>query len=131
MAVFGAPQSAGNDSLNAVLSAQRLIEERTRLNRTSRYRIDVGVGIASGMVVAGCMGSDDRLNYTVLGGRVNLAARLCAKAERMQILIDEATRERVADVITVETLPALQLKGFTLPVEAFRVTAVGSVATAS
>ncbi len=45
---------------------------------TSRYKFDVGIGVATGEVVAGLMGSDDRQNYTVLGERVNLASRLCS-----------------------------------------------------
>jgi class 3 adenylate cyclase len=58
-----------------------MIEERERLNRSSKYVLRIGIGMATGPVVAGCMGSQDRLNYTVLGERVNLASRICGKPD--------------------------------------------------
>src|SRR5207245_11648655 len=71
-----------------------MIEARTTLNARAARPLDVGIGVASGTVVAGCLGSADRLNYTVLGERVNLAARLCAQAGQMEGLIDDATQRR-------------------------------------
>jgi len=120
VALFGAPTTTGDDARNAVRAAWQMIDERQRLNATSRYRIAIGVGIASGVVVAGCMGSADRLNYTVLGERVNLAARLCAQAHGMEVLIDEETRRQLAGGIGVEALPEMQLKGFSAPIAAYR-----------
>ena len=121
MAVFGAPKSYGNDAYDAVRCAQRMIEARGRLNTSSRYQVSIGIGIASGAVVAGCTGSKQRLNYTVLGERVNLASRLCGHAGAMEILVDETTRERLSSSIVAETLPELTLKGFSRSVAAFRV----------
>lgn len=120
MAVFGAPKSYGNDTRNAAQCALDMIAQRSKLNETSRYKIQIGIGVASGPAVAGCMGSTDRLNYTVLGERVNLASRLCGKAGRMEVVIDQATRDRLGAVARVENLPALELKGFTGTIAAYK-----------
>jgi class 3 adenylate cyclase len=119
MAIFGAPISHETDTLNAARCALALVREREALNATSRHKLKVGIGIATGRAVAGCMGSFDRLNYTVLGERVNLASRLCSQAGPGQIVIDQSTREKLGDTITATPLPALNLKGFTENVAAY------------
>jgi class 3 adenylate cyclase len=120
VALFGAPKSTGDDAQSAVGAALQMIAERERLNAGARQALTIGVGIASGTVVAGCMGSENRLNYTVLGERVNLAARLCAQADGMEVLIDDATRASLGESVRTEILPELQLKGFGAPVAAYR-----------
>jgi class 3 adenylate cyclase len=80
-----------------------LLEEREKLNQTSTHRLQVGIGITTGQVVAGGMGSADRLNYTALGERVNLAARLCSHALPGEILIDQATAALLKDELRVES----------------------------
>lgn len=120
MAVFGAPLRGGDDAVAAAQCAVRMIAERERANRTSRHVLRVGIGLATGPVVAGCMGSADRLNYTVLGERVNLASRLCAQAGPMEIVIDTNTRARLPESAVTEALAPLQLKGFEAGVRAFR-----------
>ena len=97
-----------------------MIEERQKLNETSRHKIQIGIGVATGSAVAGCMGSSDRLNYTVLGERVNLASRLCGQAGRMEAVIDQETYQQLAAVITAEPLPEMKLKGFSHPVRAYK-----------
>ena len=124
MAVFGAPKSYGNDAANAARCALDIIAERRKLNEASKYRIEVGIGVASGNAVAGNMGSIDRLNYTVLGERVNLASRLCSKAGRMEIVIDQTTRERLGHEAVVEGLAELELKGFSGRVQAFKLSSI-------
>jgi class 3 adenylate cyclase len=124
MAIFGAPKSYGDDAYNAVRCAQGMIAARQRLNVSSRYCVTVGIGIASGTVVAGRIGSKDRLSYTVLGERVNLASRLCATAGSMEILIDDATHSRISGAIPAAALPGLTLKGFTDAMPAYRIAAL-------
>lgn len=131
MAIFGAPVSHENDTLNAARCALRLIQERDQLNTVSRHQLKVGIGIATGKVVAGCMGSSDRLNYTVLGERVNLASRLCSQAGPGQVVIDQCTYEKLGDGITTTPLPALNLKGFRDNVVAYELTKVHSWELAS
>jgi len=124
MAIFGAPKIFGHDALNAVQCALRMIAERQSLNSTSRHRIQMGIGIASGPVLAGCMGSNDRLNYTVVGERVNLASRLCGQAGKMEVVIDQTTRERLGEAAIVQTLPPVTLKGFDQPVQSFKLLSI-------
>jgi class 3 adenylate cyclase len=130
IALFGAPRTTGSDAHHAVWTAWQMVAARTALNQTGRHPLAVGVGIASGTVVAGCMGSNERLEYTVLGARVNLAARLCAQAGPMEVLVDDTTREQLGDALVAELLPPLQLKGFRTPVAAWRVTDVRAFGSA-
>jgi class 3 adenylate cyclase len=130
MAVFGAPKSYGNDALHAVKCAVRMMEERAMLNQTSRHKFEMGIGIATGEVVAGCMGSDDRLNYTVLGERVNFASRLCSKAGGAELLIDATTYAQLPEGFTVEATEPLPLKGFSAPMAAYRLLAMSEEAGA-
>lgn len=124
MALFGAPKNYGDDAIHAAQCALRLIAARDELNRTSAHKIQVGIAITTGSVVAGCMGSRDRVSYTVLGDRVNLASRLCQQAGSMEILIDETTRARLGARGDVTSLPDMHLKGLTDSVHAFRLNAI-------
>ncbi|GDY22679.1 hypothetical protein LBMAG56_40260 [Verrucomicrobiota bacterium] len=124
MANFGAPKSYGNDAANAARCALAMLQARARLNETSQYQIQIGIGLASGPVLAGNMGSADRMNYTVLGERVNLAARLCGCAARGEIIIGQFTREKLGDLAQVEPTSELLLKGFSHPVQAYRLLTV-------
>jgi len=120
MVIFGSPKSYGNDALHAAQAALDMMEKRNHLNQISEFPFKIGIGIASGRVVAGCVGSQERLNYTVVGSKVNWAARLCDQAAGDEILIDEATRARLGQFAHVEALPALHLKGITGSVPVFK-----------
>jgi class 3 adenylate cyclase len=119
MALFGAPVSRGQDALDGARCALEILSVRNGLNAVSRHRLQVGIGVATGQVVAGCMGSLDRLNYTVIGERVNLASRLCSLAKPGQVVVDEATRLALGDLADVRPLAPVKLKGFSGEVQAF------------
>jgi adenylate cyclase len=109
---------------NAVLSALAIQEAIAELNQDHpEWGIAVGIGINSGEVVMGAMGSASRMDYTVLGDNVNLAARLCAHAERGQTLLSENSHRSVADMegIIFTKLPPMELKGKSEPVPAYGV----------
>ncbi|WP_299298043.1 adenylate/guanylate cyclase domain-containing protein [uncultured Tateyamaria sp.] len=91
------------------------------LEKFPDYNLHVGIGVASGEVVMGAMGAASRMDYTVLGSTVNLAARLCSKAEPGQVLIDAATREAGTDMdgVAIDELAAIPLKGYADPVPTF------------
>lgn len=120
MAVFGAPKSDPAHARNAAACALKMLEERARLNATSGCHLDIGIGIASGEVLAGNLGAESRLNYTVTGDCVNLASRLADQAARMEALVDEATAVSIGDAISTETAGDFSIKGYATPVTVCR-----------
>ncbi len=99
MAVWGAPEQHADDPLRAVLAAEDLRRWLDTANRHWRKQlgleIRLAMGINTGQAVAGNLGSEKRMDYTVIGDAVNVAARLEAKAAPGQILISQATRDRL------------------------------------
>jgi len=125
MAVFGAPISKGNDAENAVNSAIQIQRLLIELNRDAAARqwpeLRVGIGINTGGVVAGNIGSPLRLDYTVVGDAVNTAQRLRANAKGGQILISESTVVKMGKNVDLERLPELKVKGRSEAVPVFGV----------
>ena len=123
MALFGAPISKGNDAANAVNAAiqiQRLLIELNR-DAASRRRpeLRVGIGINTGIVTAGNIGSPRRIDYTVIGDTVNIASRLMSNAAGSQILISQSTAGEVGSGFDMKSLPPLLVKGRSEPVKIF------------
>lgn len=127
MAVFGAPLVAEDDAERAVQAALAIQARNAELNahrrREGRDEIQVGIGIDTGEVIAGYIGSPMRMEFTVVGDRVNTAHRLCDIAEGGQILIAAPTYERVKDLVKSRSIGAVTLKGKRIPVEAYEVLA--------
>ena len=121
MVLFGAPVSCGSDAARAVQCAQAMLEARAARNAGARHPIEVGIGIATGSVVAGCMGSDQRLSYTVLGHSVNLASRLCGIAAKGEIIMDDETYAEARSLVQAQPLEPVQLKGISSLVQPWRV----------
>ncbi|MEK0086024.1 adenylate/guanylate cyclase domain-containing protein [Benzoatithermus flavus] len=94
------------------------------------WNLAIGVGVNAGEVVMGAMGSADRMDYTVLGDAVNLAARLCGQAGRGQILVSQTVRAEIASSpdLVVEPLAPVRLKGKQEPVPVYQVRARPEVA---
>jgi adenylate cyclase len=125
MALWGSPIAHVDDpdrALQAAVEMQRVI---ARLNERwlaeERPEIGVGIGINHGDVFAGNIGSHRRLEYTVLGDAVNVAARLCAQAGPGEILVSEALLRVVRDQVSCEFLPEMALKGKAQVVQVYRV----------
>src|SRR5947209_3239341 len=125
MAVFGAPISKGNDAAHCVNSAiqiQRLLIELNRDAATRRWpELRVGIGINTGIVTAGNIGSPRRIDYTVIGDTVNTASRLMSNAAGGQILISQSTAGALGESFDLQRLPPLMVKGRTEPVQVFNV----------
>ncbi len=127
MAVFGAPLACDDHCARAARAALQMIEliEQYNVERAAlkRAAIRIGIGIASGAVIAGYTGTQRRATYTCVGDTVNLAARLEAhtKVIGKPILIDEATRLGLGSDIAVEDEGLAQLKGKTQDVRVFSV----------
>jgi len=117
MALFGAPKSYGSDAVNACRAAIDMRETVKRLNAKwaseGRVTIEIGVGLNSGDVVAGFMGSTQKMEYSVLGDAVNLASRIegLNKDFKTVILMSEFTYQEVKDAFEVRELKAVKVKG--------------------
>jgi len=126
MALWGAPISHADDpdrALQAAIAMQAAIAElNAGWSAAGRPEIRVGIGINHGDVFAGNIGSHRRLEYTVLGDAVNVAARLCAEAAPGEILVTENFLAAVRQQPAVEYLPQLALKGKSQVVQVYRVT---------
>jgi len=127
MAVFGAPLPCADHCERAVCAAVQMIEliEQYNVERAAlkRVPIRIGIGVASGEVIAGYTGTQRRATYTCVGDTVNLAARLEShtKVVGQPILIDGATRQELTDDIAVEDQGEVQLKGKLQSVHVFSV----------
>lgn len=123
MSVFGAPISHGDDALRAVKVAweiQRYLEEMNE-RRIEEEKLKVGIGISYGEAVVGNIGSKERLEYTVIGDSVNLAARLESMAKGGEILISSEVYENVKGNVIAEKLPPTKVKGKSKEIIIYRV----------
>lgn len=105
MAVFGAPISTGEDTLNAVKCAVAMQDEISHIAEKMGYettRFSIGIGIATGEVTAGIFGSRKKKEYTVFGKPVNLAAHLQEVAQKGEIIICTDTYELVKKYVEAE-----------------------------
>jgi class 3 adenylate cyclase len=129
MAIFGAPLPLAEPAKSAVAAAREMIELVEGFSQqqaaAGKPQIRIGIGIATGEMVAGYTGTQQRATYTCVGDTVNLAARLegHTKAAKRAILIDAATQRALAAGCGGESLGAVEIKGLASPVEVF---AVGS-----
>jgi adenylate cyclase len=135
MALFGAPLDDPDHADHAVQTALAMTEELARLN--SQWAadgwptLDIGIGINSGEMVAGNLGSESIMSYTVIGDNVNLGSRLESLTRNFQtrIIVSEATREALKGRYDMRALGAVTVKGKTQPVQVFEVVLPESVAT--
>ncbi|MDO8270885.1 MAG: adenylate/guanylate cyclase domain-containing protein [Gammaproteobacteria bacterium] len=134
MALFGAPLSRGNDAQNAVRTALAMEEAMTSLNARNRAagmaEVEAGIGVHTGLVVAGNLGSQNRLNYTVIGDSVNLSARLEGLTRKYHVanIVSETTRLSAPGFVYRE-LDLVRVAGKREPVRIFEV--IGEEGTVS
>jgi len=126
MVFFGDPETEGEvqDALKcvemAILMRQRVEELQKHWKKMGVTNgLGIRMGISTGFCTVGNFGSDLRLDYTVLGSPVNLAARLQSAAERNGILIDENTNNLINDVVQTEKNNTITPKGFVRPIDTF------------
>ncbi|MEM7016192.1 MAG: adenylate/guanylate cyclase domain-containing protein [Pseudomonadota bacterium] len=126
MALFGAPLQRPDDAANAVRTALKMREALTGMNQSFQQRgmpeISLGIGINTGLVVAGNMGSETRLNYTVIGDSVNLASRLegLTKQYGVELVVSESTKAAALEFVYRE-LDKVRVKGKLEPVKIYEV----------
>ena len=135
MAVFGAPLSSDRDPDNALASGLEMLHMLDAINVRRGERgaapLRLGVGIATGEVVAGTIGSPKRMDYTVIGDSVNLAARLqdLTKAYGVEMLIDETTAKAVTSTQAMREIDLIAVRGRKRPEAVFEVLARGDADT--
>jgi adenylate cyclase len=126
MAVFGAPVAQDDHADRAMRAAvtmhERQAEVNTRWEAEGLPRFDLGIGLSSGPVAAALLGSEERLEYTVVGDTVNLAQRLqdMARPER-RIVLSEGTYDALSTPVEAETLDSVPIKGREATVRAYMI----------
>jgi adenylate cyclase len=125
MAVYGAPLDQPDHALRACRTALDMMKELKKLQikweEEGRPVLDIGIGINTGEMVVGNMGSQMRFDYTVMGDSVNLGSRLESinKEYGTNIIISESTYEAVKDVLCCRELDSVRVKGKALPVKIY------------
>ncbi|MCU0848184.1 MAG: adenylate/guanylate cyclase domain-containing protein [Spirochaetes bacterium] len=125
MAFWGAPIPQDDHAALACSAALEMMKELRRLNdewiKIGKPSLNIGIGLNSGDMVVGNMGSSSRMDYTLMGDNVNLGARLegTNKIYRTNIIISEYTYEQVRDRFVVRELDLIRVKGKELPVKIY------------
>jgi adenylate cyclase len=125
MAFWGAPAFHADDAVRCVQCA---VDQMDVLEQLNAHRVSLGepplamgIGIHTGPLISGYVGSSKSLSYTVIGDTVNVSARLCGIAAGGQILVSEATAQHLAGRFPLESLPDAALKGKEKPMKIFAV----------
>lgn len=125
MAVFSAPYQTPEDARNAVVAAikqqDRIRELAERWKAEGKKEFTVGMGINTGEVVMGNLGASSRMNYTVIGDNVNVAARLYNVAKGGEIIISETTYAECRDIVEVDELDPVSVKGKARPIAIYNI----------
>lgn len=125
MAFWGAPLPNEDMEVLAVESALLMLEKCKVFNAERRYpgglEIMLGIGLSLGNAVVGNIGSEKRVDYTVIGESVNVASRLEKLAKPGQILVTETLYDKIKDNFTCREIGEHQLKGKTLPIKLFEI----------
>ncbi|MHB1264160.1 MAG: adenylate/guanylate cyclase domain-containing protein [Gemmatimonadaceae bacterium] len=125
MAQWGAPIRQDDDADRAMRAAIEMMAALETLNarwrEQGRPELQIGIGLNHGEAFAGNIGSERRLEFTVIGDTVNTASRLCSAAEAREILISDDMRKALTHVPPLEECPPMELKGKSQPVPVFKV----------
>ncbi len=125
LGVFGVPVYRKDHVERAVRAAVYLQKEVSKADKTDNKLFgSIGIGIDSGVVVSGNIGSQVKMEYTVIGDSVNLASRLNQLAGPGEIIISSTVYKQLGDMIAVEALPPRRIKGKSEPIEIFKVLSI-------
>ena len=128
MVIWGAPVTHEDDAARACYAAIDIQRELVNFNAALRARgqkeINIGIGINTGILVAGYIGSTQTMSYSVIGDTVNTASRICSAAKAGQIVISENTRRIVHPYFNMESLSPIDAKGKFQPVKVFNITGI-------
>jgi adenylate cyclase len=130
MALWGVPNGSPDDVSNALKACIQMRQELQTLNETRIARgkaaISIGMGLNYGDVIAGVMGSDEKMEYTVIGDTVNVASRIesLTKELKTDLLISKSIKEAAGDAYEVELCESIFVKGKAEALEVYKVTGV-------
>ena len=122
MVLFGAPAAHEDDPERALRTALEMMDAIATFNRAHGTNLDLHIGINSGRVIAGKVGTQNRRDYSVMGDAVNLAARLEDASPDGEIFVGPNTYGQTAALFDFEKLPPLNLKGKEAAVQVYRLT---------
>ena len=129
LTVFGVPDEHDDDPLRAVACAlamqNALIELNNELMREGYPALEMGIGINTGSVIVGNIGSEIRTKYGIVGTSVNIASRIESNTIGGQVLIGEATYRLVKELVTSDPAQTVMMKGLKKPLVIYPVTAIG------
>ena len=121
MVLYGVPISYENDNQNAVNTAIKMFNELKEFNNKIKNEglpeISIGIGVNFGKVISGNIGSDQQMNYTVIGDNVNIAARLCSVAKPGEIIISDSVYNKLTNSQGFNLNKPLSLKGKSKPIK--------------
>ncbi|MCH8206424.1 MAG: HAMP domain-containing protein [Chloroflexi bacterium] len=130
MVFFGDPVPYEDHAERAVRCGLEMLERLPELQQRwfarTEETLGIGVGIATGYVTVGNIGSTARLDYTVMGNNVNLASRLAGRAGAGQILVSERTLTAVRELVDSKEMDQVELKGVSRPTKIFEIMAKGT-----
>ena len=121
MVLYGVPLKSENDTDNAIKTAIKMFQSLDKFNEriiNEGYKpFKIGIGINKGKAVSGNIGSEQQMNYTVIGDTINLGARLCSHAKSGEILISSSVKGVISDDYAFKKIPSIEVKGKSKPIE--------------
>ena len=121
MVLYGVPLKNEMDTENAVNTAVEMFKKLDNFNKEITKKgfepFQIGIGINKGKAVSGNIGSEQQMNYTVIGDTINLGARLCSHAKSGQILISNSVKDHISEKHNFKKIPSIAVKGKAKPIE--------------
>lgn len=121
MVLYGVPLKGEDDTDNAVKTAIKMFQALDKFNEKivkEGYKpFKIGIGINKGKAVSGNIGSEQQMNYTVIGDTINLGARLCSHAKSGEILISSSVKGVISDDYPFKKIPSIEVKGKSKPID--------------
>ena len=125
MVVFGSPVAQEDDTIQAVKAGIAMQKQAKAIDKTlgrkNGLRLKIGIGISTGQVFSGILGSLRIKEFTSIGMPVNIAARLQGLAKAGEVLISDVTHQKIGEGLDVEALPPVVVKGVSEPITIYRV----------
>jgi adenylate cyclase len=131
--LFGAPVELADAPVRAVRCALDMLKALQEFNRTraseGKEELRIGIGINSGRVIAGAIGSRLSLQYTVIGDAVNMASRLCSVAKADEVIISPSTMQYCHPYVIAQQREPVQVKGKSEPIQIWNITGLQEIVT--